>query len=195
MKRRNNNLNSSPKHDKATKILDKAIFWISNVDAKVSFIISFTGVFIGFIFASDSITKSIQNYIITISKISYSDLSVIFSLIALVLFILTIYFILKAVYLLMKAIQGRIDPELYKQTDLETDSSIFWGTIATKDYATFKSSFDISEEQQLNDIQSQAYINSLITKAKFENYNKGLENLRNGIILFVIFKVLTYFPI
>lgn len=191
----NDSMNLSEKQDKANKILEKANFWISNADAKVSFIISFTGVFLGFIFASDSITKSVQNYIKTISKMSFSDLKMILSLIATILFVIAIYFIAKAVYQLMKALQGRIDPNLYKQPGLETKSSIFWGTIALNDYATFKNSFNNPEEQQLNDIQSQAYINSLITKEKFENYNNGLKNLKKGIVVFVIFKLLTYFPL
>ncbi|GIX59953.1 MULTISPECIES: hypothetical protein [Bacillus cereus group] len=188
-------MNSSQKQEKASGILEKANFWISNVDAKVSFIVSFTGVFLGFIFASDSITKSVQNYLKTISEMSFNDLKMILSLVATILFVISIYFIAKAVYQLMKALKGRIDPELYKQSGLETKSSIFWGTIALKDYATFKNTFDQSEEQQLNDIQSQAYINSLITKEKFENYNDGLRNLQRGIVVFVIFKLLTYFPI
>lgn len=188
-------MNSPQKHEKASEILDKANFWISNVDAKVSFIISFTGIFLGFIFASDSITKSVQNYIATISKISFNDLKLVLSLIAIVLFIFTIYFIVSAVFHLMKALLGRINPKSYEQPNLETDSSIFWGTISSKDFATFKNSFENTEEQQLNDIQSQAYINSLITNEKFKNYNNGLKNLRNGIILFVVFKLITYFPI
>lgn len=188
-------MNSSQKQDKASKILEKANFWISNVDAKVSFIISFTGLFLSFIFVSDSITKSVQDYIKTINKMSFDDFKMIFSLIATILFAITIYFIAKAVFHLMKALQGRIDPDLYNQPGLETKSFIFWGTIASNDYSTFKNSFDNPEELQLNDIQSQAYINSLITKEKFKNYNNGLKNLTKGIVVFVIFKLLTYFPI
>lgn len=188
-------MSSSDKKDKAIMILESAKFWISNVDAKISFIISFTGIFLGFIFASDSITKSVQNYIETISKISFGELRMIFSLFTTILFITTIYFIVKAAYQLMKALRGRIDENHYNQAGLETPSSIYWKTIASIDYVTFKNSFDNPEEQQLNDIQSQAYINSIITKEKFDHYNNGLKNLQIGIIIFVIFKLLTYLPI
>lgn len=188
-------MTSSKKEEKAKEILERADFWISNVDAKVSFIISFTGVFIGFIFASDSITKSIQQYIKALINMSFSDLKVVLSLIATILFIATLFFIVRAIILLIKSLVGRIDSNLYQQPGLETNSSIFWGTIALNDYATFKNSFDNTDEQRLNDLQSQAYINSLITKQKFENYNKGLKNLKIGIMLFMLFKLLTYFPI
>ncbi|MCA1057569.1 hypothetical protein LCL96_01395 [Rossellomorea aquimaris] len=189
-------MNSSQKQDKANKVFENAKFWISNADAKVSFIIGFTGVFLGFIFSSDSITKAVQNYIITISKMSFSDLELILSLIATILFVITIYYLVKAVHELMKALQGRIDPSIYKQPGLEINSNIFWGSIASNDYATFKRSFDNPEdEKELNDLQSQAYINSLITKTKFENYNSGLKYIQKAVVFFIIFKLLTYFPI
>lgn len=182
-------------HDRAKKILDNANFWISNVDSKVSFIISFAGVFLGFIFTSDSTTESVQKYISTVGEINMNDFRIILSFIAIVLFILTIYFISISVYQLLKALRGRIDPKNFEQPGMEMESSIFWGTISSKDYATFKKSFDTSDEQHLNDLQSQAYINSLITNEKFNNYNKGLNSLKNGIILFIIFKLITYIPL
>lgn len=188
-------MNSPQKQDRAKSIFENANFWISNVDTKISFIIGFTGIFLGFLFSSDSISTSIENYIITLSNMTFNNLKFVFTLISIFLFILTLFFIIKAVYQLMEALQGRIDPNTYKQKDLEIKSSIFWGTIASMDYPTFKKTFDDSEEQQLNDIQSQAYINSLITKIKFEYYNKGIKNLKNGIVVFIIFKLLTYVPI
>jgi hypothetical protein len=185
----------SKKESRSFGVLDKVNFWIGNGDAKVSFIIGFTGVFLGFIFASDSITESIQNYLKTILEMSISDIKTILSLAGTVLFIFAIYYIVRAVYFLLKALKAKIDPSVYSETGLETDSTIFWGTIAKSDYATFKQKVDtIQDNALLNDIYSQIYINSKITTEKFANYNSGLSCLTRGIIFFVIFKLLTYLP-
>jgi hypothetical protein len=185
----------SKKFNRAITILENVKFWLSNGDSKVSFIIGFTGVFLGFIFASDSITKSIQTYIKTIGNMSIKDMKMIISLIAALLFVISIFLIAKSVYHLLQALQAKVDPEVYQQPGLETNSSIFWGTIAKCDYSTFKKSFDDNEEKHLNDVQSQAYLNSVICKEKFDEYNNGLISLRRGILVFIIFKLLTYFPI
>lgn len=183
---------SSSEKEKAEKILNNTNFWISNVDNKISFILGFTGVFLGFIFASDSITASIQNYITNLSEINVKELSFILSLIGIALFGFTIYYIIRAVHYFLEASHGRINPKKIKESGLETNSSIFWGTIASRNYKNFKKTFDETDEQELNDIKSQAYINSKIAKIKFVNYNSGIKKLKRSIIIFISFKLFTY---
>lgn len=186
----------SNREKKALSILENVKFWLSNGDAKVSFIISFTGVFLGFIFASDSINDSIQSYINTLKDIGKQEIKMIFTIVMLLLFLTAIVLISISVYFLLQALLARINPDTYKQPGLETKSKIFWGTIATNDFATFKQSFENDNaEKSLNDIQSQAYINSVICKKKFDNYNKGIKFLFPAIIVFVVFKLLSYIPI
>lgn len=185
--------------DKKEKIqnttLDRINFWIGNGDAKVSFVVSFTGIFLGFIFASDSISASIKNYIKSIGAMELQDVKILLSALSLILFVVSIFFIMRAIYYFLKALQAQIKPSEYQQPNLETRSLLFWGTISQLDYATYKQRMDTAQDQDLaNDLQSQVYINSIITTRKFDMYNKGLKQLRNGIIVFVVFKFLTYFP-
>ncbi|HGG0582902.1 Pycsar system effector family protein [Bacillus paranthracis] len=173
--------------------LDRINFWIGNGDAKVSFVIGFTGVFLGFIFASDSINNSIKSYVKSVITMKLQDLKIVLSVLSLVLFAVAIFFIMRAIYYFLLALQAQIKPSQYNQPNLESDSLLFWGTISKSDYATFKQRIDAAQDLE-NDLDSQVYINSLITTRKFEMYNLGIKQLRNGVIVFVIFKFLTYFP-
>lgn len=185
--------------DKKEKIqnttLDRINFWTGNGDAKISFVVSFTGIFLGFIFASDSINTSITNYIKNVGTMNLHDLKILLSVLSLILFVIAIFFIMKAIYYFLQALQAQIKPSEYQQPNLETKSLLFWGTISKMDYSTYKQSMNDAQDQDLaNDLESQVYINSIITTRKFDMYNKGLKELRNGIIVFVVFKFLTYFP-
>ncbi|PFC27701.1 Pycsar system effector family protein [Bacillus thuringiensis] len=188
-------MNQDEKEKIQNTTLDRINFWIGNGDAKVSFVISFTGIFLGFIFASDSINASIKGYIKNIGATNPQIVKFLLSLLVLILFLVAIYFISSAIYYFLKALQAQITPSEYRQSGLETGSLLFWGSISSTDYATYKQRLDDVEASDLeNDLDSQVYINSIITTRKFAMYNEGLKQLRNGIILFVVFKFLTYFP-
>ncbi len=188
-------MNQDEKEKIQNTTLDRINFWIGNGDAKVSFVISFTGIFLGFIFASDSINASIKGYIKNISVANQQTAKLILSALVLILFIVAIYFISRAIYYFLKALQAKITPSEFRQSGLETKSLLFWGSISSTDYTAYKQQLDNVRAQDLeNDLDSQVYINSIITTRKFAMYNKGLTQLRNGIIVFVVFKFLTYFP-
>ncbi|PFO90706.1 hypothetical protein COJ88_22190 [Bacillus cereus] len=188
-------MNQDEKEKIQNTTLDRINFWIGNGDAKVSFVISFTGIFLGFIFASDSINASIKGYIKNIGATNPQIVKFLLSLLVLILFLVAIYFISSAIYYFLKALQAQITPSEYQQSGLETGSLLFWGSISSTDYAAYKQRLDDVEARDLeNDLDSQVYINSIITTRKFAMYNKGLKQLRNGIIIFVVFKFLTYFP-
>ncbi|OOR05715.1 hypothetical protein BW897_31260 [Bacillus cereus] len=175
--------------------LDRINFWIGNADAKVSFVVSFTGVFLGFIFASDSISASIKSYIKNVGAMKLQDVKILLSALSLILFFIAIFFVMRAIYYFLKALQAQIKPSEYRQDNLETNSLLFWGTISQSDYATYKQQINTVQNQALeNDLNSQVYITSILANRKFAMYNKGLKQLRNGIIVFVVFKFLTYFP-
>ncbi|MCC2414303.1 MULTISPECIES: Pycsar system effector family protein [Bacillus cereus group] len=188
-------MDSNKKEKLQNTTLDRINFWIGNGDAKVSFVVSFTGIFLGFIFASDSISTSVKNYIKSLGAMKLQDVKILLSALSLILFVVSIFFIMRAIYYFLMALQAQIKPSEYQQSNLETKSLLFWQTISQLDYATYKQKLNTVQDQALeNDLDSQVYINSIITTRKFDMYNKGLKQLRNGIIVFVIFKFLTYFP-
>lgn len=189
-------MDNQTKDEIAEKTIDRINFWLGNVDSKVSFVLSFAGIFLGFIFASDSITKSIEEYIKFITSNDLTFGKFIFSCIALLLFIASMVFMGISIYNLLGALKGRINPDTYIQANLETKSILFWGSIANStNYTAYKQKMDSLTDVNLsNDLKSQAYINSLICSKKFELYNKAINKLTWGIILFVLFKLLTYIP-
>ncbi|PAL04094.1 Pycsar system effector family protein [Peribacillus simplex] len=173
--------------------LERIQFWIGNVDAKISFLLSLSGALLGFMFASDSIDGTIHSYI----GLKELDWRMWVAIINGTVFVATVFFISKAIIHFLKALKGRIDSNVYRQQGLEVKSLIFWGTIAeNKRYVDFKDSLDAeTEETILNDLSSQVYINSKITKRKFEIYNNGIKALSISIILLVAFKLIGYIPI
>jgi hypothetical protein len=172
------------------KTLDRINFWIGNVDAKISFLLSLSGVILGFIFSSNSIEKTVKNYI----KMIIEDWKIILAIINIVLLFLSIFFIVKAILHFLNALKGRINPEVYKQPSLETESLLFWGSISKLgSYEEFNEKMTHATDQKMiNDLQSQVYINSIITTKKFELYNKGIKSLSIGFIFLVVFKIITY---
>ncbi|GAB1804414.1 hypothetical protein [Priestia megaterium] len=189
-------MDNQTKDEIADKTIDRINFWLGNVDSKVSFVLSFAGIFLGFIFASDSITKSIEGYIKFIISNDLTLGKFIFSCIALLFFVASMVFMGISIYNLLGALKGRINPDIYSQANLETKSILFWGSIAkSTNYTAYKQKVDSLTDVNLsNDLKSQVYINSLICSKKFELYNKAINKLTWGIILFVIFKLLTYIP-
>lgn len=54
-------------------------------------------------------------------------------------------------------------------------SNLFFGSISKRKYSEFKVSFiEGAEQDKLNDVLTQIYINSMIASKKFEQYNKCL---------------------
>jgi hypothetical protein len=173
--------------------LERIQFWIGNVDAKISFLLALSGAILGFLLASESIDNIIKSYF----DLSEKGWKLWIAILNGIIFVLAIYYIGKAVINFLQALRGRIDPKEYRQMGLDTRSLIFWGTIADrKRYQDFKDDLEkATNGEMLNDVQSQVYINSKITKTKFEIYNKGVKALSIGIILLIIFKILGFIPL
>jgi hypothetical protein len=172
---------------KLEKTLDRINFWIQNVDSKISFLLALSGVILGFVFTSDSIDKAITSYIEDID-ISWSAA---FAMINLLIFIVAIYYVGKGVWQFLSSLKGRIKPSVYQEEGLDTNSSIFFATIASsRNYQEYKRRFREADEE--NDLLSQIYINSKIVTKKFNLYNGGVKSLTIGIVLLIIFKLLSF---
>lgn len=173
--------------------LERINFWIGNADSKISFILSFAGIFLGFIFASDSINESIKDLLKILGDNKSSARGFFLALVTLLSFIGSMTFIGISLYYLLGALKGRINLE-NNHHGFEDNSILFWGSISKfGNYTTYKQRLDsVQEDELFNDLASQVYINSLTCTKKFQLYNKGIDKLVWGIILFVVFKILTY---
>ncbi|WP_442637761.1 Pycsar system effector family protein [Rossellomorea marisflavi] len=189
-------LNADENLEESIRNLERANFWISNCDTKISFALAFAGILVGGFFASSIITDSLSDLVeklLTLNEIGNIThvLYIIFTTLVLSAFVVLS---VSSVTFLFLALKGSINPVIYKQEGLNTDSTIFFGTIQNKTFIDFKSSIDNqNKEVLLNDYLSQTYINSKIAKRKFDLYNKGILFLIYSTLAFVIVNVVFMF--
>lgn len=172
--------------DKSVKKLELINQWISNCDTKSSFILTFYGVVLTIIFTSNiggemiscfSFNKakeinceSFRNFILLLTAIGFFITSVI------------------TFYQIYSTLKGRIDQKVYQQNGLNTNSNIYFGSIALKTFENFESESNNEDETKfINDINSQVYINSKIVDQKFKHYNKSLFWMFISLGLFTIY--------
>lgn len=175
--------------EKATKKLDTINQWISNCDTKSSFVLTFFGVVLTIIFTSkvgeEMISSfSFQNADEINRKTIFNFFLVLISLFFIISSLITFYHI----YLTLK---GRINDKIYRQNALNTNSNIFFRSIASKTFENFeKESNNEDKSEYLNDLNSQVFINANIVTLKFKHYNKSLLWMTISLITFLTFILL-----
>lgn len=178
----------------AYKTLDMINMWIGNADTKISYSLTFIGVLLGFFLTSSKPIKLSE----TISRI-YSNGLQILKLNEIIILLLICAFTatsITAIVFLYRALKGIIDPEVYKEDGLITNSNIFWKTISKKSYVDFYNSINIlNQEKLIKEISSQVFINSKICTKKFENYNQGVKYIVISVIIFFAYKIIGYIMI
>lgn len=111
-----------------------------------------------------------------------------------ILIIITMYLTsISCLILLIMALKGKVNSKVYKEHRLETNSLLFFGSIAKMNYCEYKEKCQKQGNGQfLNDINSQIYINSKICDYKFKLYNYSIKLL---IISFIVFCICELFNI
>lgn len=147
--------------------------WISNCDTKSSFILTFYGVVLTIIF-----TSSIGSEMVSFLSCTRATELNWESFVNFILLLTTIGFFVTSVitfYQIYLTLKGRTNVKIYQQNGLNTDSNIFFGTIAKKTFITFESEINRENEvNYLNDLNSQIYVGANIATEKFKHYNKSL---------------------
>lgn len=176
--------NTTDTKEDSFKRLELVNFWISNIDNKISFILAFVGVFIGFV-----ISKGLPDIFKYISSIAIKDLVTLnFGQVISIFMLVAMYLsAISCLILLLLALIGRIDSKVYKEHKLKTNSLLFFGSIANMNYSSYKEKCEKESKGQLiNDINSQIYINSKICDHKFKLYNYSIKLLISSFIIFFI---------
>lgn len=178
--------------DDGYKNHDRVMFWISNGDTKISFALAFIGVIASVAFANDKIGLFINKHFDVLQNMTIKDLKVIYSILCLGVLVAFCAFIIRSIYFLFKGLLASTNTKIYNQDGLETNSKLFWGTVTKSSYLDFKKAIsNMTEEEMINDMNSQTYIKSIICTKKFKNYNKGLKSLQIALFIFVILIVIT----
>jgi hypothetical protein len=151
----------------AYKTLEITNTWISNIDAKISFALAFSGVLIGFIFA-----KGLPNAFKIVSEVStLEELNggeIIGAIVVCLLYGVSITSILHFILAIMAKI---------KNTN-NVKSIFFFGSIASMELLDYKSKVNrMTEQEVLSDLQGQIYTNSRICNKKAKCYNMGVKFL------------------
>lgn len=152
--------------------LDRINMWIGNCDQKASFLLAFLGV-AATVFVTSDVVSKLKNLLVD-SFIAYwidniGSFNLLRFLIAFCLVVGLVCIFIALVYLFM-CLMAKTDYSKFKQPGMKEKSRLFYGHIASMAYSEFCQ----DEDDQLNDLSSQAYISACICDSKFKNYNKGL---------------------
>lgn len=186
----NNISNNSTKEkiDEGRIILEDIKGWINNVDTKISIILAFMVVWLGYI-AIDSNVELLNkiNNVISVGLINITFIQFIKGLIISNLYITSVI----SIVLFLHALRANINFKNINSSLLTFNSNIFFGSISKLDYRAFKNNiYNQSDKHKVNDIYSQIYINSVICTKKFKLYNIGTYFAEVSILLFILCKIL-----
>ena len=168
-------------HENAINILDRIIGFINNCDSKASIRLGVVGVVMALMFTADGIIEIKRIISLILSNPNFCDLFF-FGL-----WIASMLVLCFGLYKFISVLTAKIDCNDRKQTKLDLNSKIFFGTIASQSYNEYeKKLIGLNEKDYLNDIISQIYINSIICNNKFKKYNMGLRFSLIGFITFIV---------
>lgn len=183
MKIKNQTINSLKRYD-------IVCHWINNCDSKSSFLLGFYGVILTVI-ASSKLIDNMKAVFLLRLNIRCIDIKSIINFISLLTLIAFIFFTIKSFYFIFYTLKARVNAAVYSQNLLNTQSNIFFLTIANNKYEDFIVNIKNENKTEfLDDLNSQVYINSCIASEKFTNYNKSLSSTFLGLTCLIIFIIL-----
>lgn len=167
--------------DDALDILDRTIGFINNCDSKASVVLGVFGVLVTILFSSDGVAEL---KIIIKAAITTGTYYGVLYCITLAFTVISLAF---GTVKLLKVLFPKTDCDELKQEDLELNSKIFFGGICKN--STYKKYKDkimkCSQDEYLNDIISQIYLNSIICDRKYKNFKIGVIVVLMGFLSFI----------
>ena len=148
--------------------------WISNCDQKAGLILAATSVILPIVVSNSVFLEIIQKNVKNLCEILN-----VYSLVFILTLALFIILLSACIFYLFKCLEGKVDSSVFSEKELQTESLLFFQTIAKKSFKQYKTEIkQINEKKIFADYLSQIYINSKICTVKFTNYNKGLKFLK-----------------
>lgn len=167
--------------------LERIIGFIGNCDNKASILLGFNGILMGILLSCD--------FIEICSNSSFD--SCLLTIFLKATMCITIFMWSYGLYRLLKVLLPKTDCSDFADGALELKSIIYFSGISSKSYTYYKNKvLSMDDNQYLNDIASQVYLNAKICTEKFKNLRLGLIFSSIGIaMLAILFFVLTIFKI
>lgn len=178
-------------YEKQNQILDRIIFWIENSDMKASIVLSGVGVLFSILLTTEYftlLTEMLNSFIANINVIG-----VIFIILIILSFVGMIYGVVR----LIRVLNPSINSDFYTDNEIVKDSVIaFTGISKLKTFVEYQDKCKkTSQEDLMNDIQSQIYICSIICNKKFINYKIGSRCLLLGFLLLTLVVIIRTFTV
>ncbi|WP_341905536.1 hypothetical protein [Fluviicola taffensis] len=176
------------------KNLDRVNFWVTNCDSKVSYLLTLQGIILTIIFASSYAGRLVVtlSYKLTFANFGCQSFFRFIEGVSLYTFLISIIISLYNAYSTLRA---RLDPKIFQERGLVTNSVLFFETIANRSFSDFQTDQQTTTNANSStlddDIDSQIFINSKICQLKFKHYNLTLKYCKLALIAGLIYLILT----
>jgi len=175
-------MNNEQKEKFSIEVHNQIIGWTSNCDTKASIILAFVGVLVSIAFTSDYILSGIETEIKNIS-LYWNDKVGSFSFLSTLMFLSLVVFVVLMALCCYFAISS-----LKADIKCPNNSIIFFGKIAELSKEIYIEKVNsITEEEFERDKLIQIHTCATICNNKFKSYNKSIQYLKWGLLLFICF--------
>lgn len=174
--------------------LERVNFWVTNCDSKVSYLLTLQGIVLTIIFTSNYATCLIEtlSYKFTFTNFCWQSFFRFIEGLSLYSFVVLTAISLYNAY---SALRARLDPKVFLEPGLTTNSVLFFETIANRKFTDFLTdqigTTNINSTTLDNDIDSQVFINSKICQLKFKHYNLALKYCKLAFVVGLIYLIMT----
>lgn len=180
--------------DDKYKNLERVNFWVTNCDSKVSYLLTLQGIILTIIFTSNYAGRLVVtlSYNLTFNNFGWQSFFRFIEGLSLYAFVVLI---LISLYNAYSTLRARLDPKIFKEPGLVTNSVLFFETIANRKFSDFQTdqqtTTNVNSNTLDNDIDSQVFINSKICQIKFKYYNLTLKYCKLALITGLIYLIMT----
>jgi hypothetical protein len=102
--------------------------------------------------------------------------------------------ILLSLYNAYSTLRARLDPKIFRESGLVTNSVLFFETIANRNFADFltdqQGTTNVNSNSLDNEIDSQVFIISKLCQLKFKHYNLTLKYCKLALIVGLIYLIM-----
>lgn len=176
------NKNLTQKIDIATQTLERNIGFINSCDTKTSIVLTSIGVLLTIILTNDGLSAIFQIASSCISGKTFCDVLYVVG------FLASVGMLILGIWNLVRVLIAKIEPlNKFKKPSAEPSMIFFSGILNVGNKAVYRNRFlAMKDEELLDDLISEIYINSEIAKQKYRHYNLGLKLTAWGFALFIL---------
>lgn len=112
--------------------------WISNCDQKAGLILAATSVLLPIVASNSDFLETTQKNVNNLCEILNVGVEVIYSLVFILTLALFIILLSACIFYLFKSLEGKVDSSVFSEKELQTESLLFFQTIAKKSFKQYQ---------------------------------------------------------